>query len=157
MEYVMGKVSTPIQTAIKRNILKNVVGKEIPKNASKEYIDALVKSETKAYVANLVASTAGSMAVEGGTEALQSLSGAGMKEIYDRYKGNNELFNNEGLQGVMKEALYEGYLGALGGGMTHSVYIASDILLFRVFCLFIFSSPVTVLFLIIVPLPWLSL
>jgi len=26
----------------------------------------------------------------------------------------------------MKEALYEGYLGALGGGMTHSVYIASD-------------------------------
>lgn len=126
MEYAMGKVSTPIQTAIKRNILKNVVGKEIPKNASKEYIDALVKNETKAYVANLVASTAGSMAVEGGTEALQSLSGAGMKEIYDRYKGNNELFNNEGLQGVMKEALYEGYLGALGGGMTHSVYIASD-------------------------------
>ena len=125
MEYAMGKISSPVEASIKRNILKNVLSKTLPKDASKEYIDALVRNETKAYLTSIIPNLAGGAVVEGGTETLQSLMGAGIKESYDIAQGT-EFFNNQGLQGVMKDALYEGYLGALGGGMVSSVVTASD-------------------------------
>ena len=125
MEYAMGKVNTKLGSSIKRSILKNVLSKTLPKNASKEYIEALVRTETKAYVASLGLDLAAASGVEGLTEGLQSTAGAGIKELYDIGKGT-KFFNNEGFAGVVKNSLHEGYLGALGGGMVHSVYIASD-------------------------------
>ena len=125
MEYALGKIDNAMGTAIKRNILKRVLGKTLPKDAPKEFIDAVVRNETKAYVTSLGLGTLGAMAVEGGTEGLQSLTGAGIQEIYDTAKGT-EFFNNDGFEGVVKGALYESYLGALGGGMVHSIYVAKD-------------------------------
>jgi hypothetical protein len=125
MQYVMGKFNTATGTAIKRNILRNVLSKSIPKDAPKEFIDALVRTETKAYLANLGLTTGGAMLVEGTTESLQSLTGAGIKESYD-LANKKDLFNTTGLKDVVKGALYEGYLGALGGGMVHSIYVAKD-------------------------------
>ena len=125
MEYAMGKVNTKLGSSIKRSILKNVLSKTLPKDASKEYIEALVRTETKAYVASLGLDLAAASGVEGLTEGIQSSAGAGIKELYDIGKGT-KFFNNKGFEGVVKNSLHEGYLGALGGGMVHSVYIASD-------------------------------
>lgn len=125
MEYAMGKVNTKLGSSIKRSILKNVLSKTLPKDASKEYIEALVRTETKAYVASLGLDFAAASGVEGLTEGIQSSAGAGVKELYDIGKGT-KFFNNKGFEGVVKNSLHEGYLGALGGGMVHSVYIASD-------------------------------
>lgn len=126
MEYAIGKLEPNVTSAIKRNILKNVLSKELPKNAPKEFIDGLIRTETKAYLGSLGLGTLGAGAVEGATESIQSLTGAGIKEIYDQVGNKTELFNNEGIGQIVKGALYEGYLGALGGGMVHSVYVASD-------------------------------
>jgi hypothetical protein len=125
MEYAMGKISGPAQGLIKRQILKSVLGKTLPKNASKEFIDALVRTETKAYLANAVQGTLSAGLVEGGTEFAQSMIGSGIKESYDIANKTN-FFNNKGFGDVVKGALYEGYLGALGGGMVHSIYTSSD-------------------------------
>ena len=125
MEYALGKIDTAIGSSIKRNILKKVLGKSLSKDAPKEAIDALVRNETKSYIASLGLGTLGAMSVEGVTESLQSLTGAGIKEIYDTAK-DTEFFSNEGFGDIVKGALYEGYLGALGGGMVHSIYIAKD-------------------------------
>jgi hypothetical protein len=125
MQYALGKIDTAIGSAIKRNILKKVVGKILPKDAPKETIDALVRNTTKSYIASLGLGTLGAMSVEGVTESLQSLTGAGIKEIYDT-ANETEFFSNEGFGDIVKGALYEGYLGALGGGMVHSIYIAKD-------------------------------
>ena len=124
MEYALGKINPTIGSAIKRNILKNFISK-VPANAPRETIEALARTETKAYLASLGLSTIAASGVEGVTEGLQSLTGAGIKEIYDVAKGK-ELFNNEGFGNIVKGALYEGYLGALGGGMVHSIYVAQD-------------------------------
>lgn len=125
MEYAMGKISGPAQGLIKRQILKSVLGKTLPKNASREFIDALVRTETKAYLANAVQGTLSAGLVEGGTEFAQSMIGSGIKESYDIANKTN-FFNNKGFGDVVKGALYEGYLGALGGGMVHSIYTSTD-------------------------------
>lgn len=125
MQYALGKIDTAIGSSIKRNILKKVLGKSLSKDAPKEAIDALVRNETKSYIASLGLGTLGAMSVEGVTESLQSLTGAGIKEIYDTAK-ETEFFSNKGFGDIVKGALYEGYLGALGGGMVHSIYIAKD-------------------------------
>ena len=125
MEYAMGRINTKLGSSIKRSILKNVLSKTLPKDASKEYIEALVRTETKAYVASLGLDLATASGVEGLTEGIQSSAGAGIKELYDIGKGT-KFFNNKGFEGVVKNSLHDGYLGALGGGMVHSVYIASD-------------------------------
>lgn len=125
MEYAMGKINPTVGAALKRNILKGLISK-IPANAPREAIEALARTETKAYLANLGMSTLGAAGVEGVTEGLQSLTGAGIKEIYDQIGDKTEFFNNEGLGNIVKGALYESYLGALGGGMVHSIYIAQD-------------------------------
>ena len=125
MGFVLGKIDTAIGSSIKRNILKRILGKSLSKDAPKEAIDALVRNETKSYIASLGLGTLGAMSVEGVTESLQSLTGAGIKEIYDTAK-ETEFFSNEGFGDIVKGALYEGYLGALGGGMVHSIYIAKD-------------------------------
>jgi hypothetical protein len=125
MEYAMGKINPTIGAALKRNILKRLISK-IPANAPREAIEALARTETKAYLTSLGMSTLGAAGVEGVTEGLQSLTGAGIKEIYDRIGDKTEFFNNEGLGNIVKGALYESYLGVLGGGMVHSIYIAQD-------------------------------
>ena len=117
MQYALGKIDTAIGSSIKRNILKKVLGKSLPKDAPKEAIDALVRNETKSYIASLGLGTLGAMSVEGVTESLQSLTGAGIKEIYDTAK-DTEFFSNEGFGDIVKGALYEGYLGALVVGTS---------------------------------------
>jgi hypothetical protein len=126
MEYALGKIDNAGLSAIKRNIMKNFLSKPIAKDAPKEFIEAAIRNETKAYLANLAGGAVGAGAVEGITETTQSLVGAGIKEIYDQIGDKTELFSNEGIGNIVKGALYEGYLGALGGGMVHSIYVAKD-------------------------------
>jgi len=123
LEFALGK--TGAGKAIKTSIMRNVFS-SLPKDAPKEVIEAAIMNETKKYLTGVGVDIAGSMIVEGGTEALQSLTGAGVKELYDAAKGTN-YFNKEGAGKVFEDALYEGYLGALGGGIMSTVYNAGQV------------------------------
>jgi hypothetical protein len=120
LEAALGKVSSATGKSVKTFIMKNVFS-SLPKDASKEVIEAAVMNETKKYLTSAGLDVAGSMIVEGVTEASENLAGATIKELYDIGKETN-YFNKEGAAKVFEDALYEGYLGALGGGIMSGIY-----------------------------------
>lgn len=120
LEAALGKVSSATGKSVKTFIMKNVFS-SLPKDASKEVIEAAVMNETKKYLTSAGLDVAGSMIVEGVTEASENLAGATIKELYDIGK-ETDYFNKEGAAKVFEDALYEGYLGALGGGIMSGIY-----------------------------------
>jgi uncharacterized protein YbjQ (UPF0145 family) len=121
----MALQKTPFGKNLTNNIMKGVFS-SLPKNAPKEFIDAAIT--------NSVTKTLTALGIEGGiaagaeglTEAAQSLSQAGINEVYDAAKGT-DYFNNKGAWDVFSNALYEGYLGALGGGIMNVAHSAPQI------------------------------
>ena len=124
LEAAVGKIDSATGKSLKMGIMKQVFS-SLPKDAPKEVIEAAIMNETKKYLTSAGLDVAGGMIAEGTTEALQSLSAAGMKELYDVAKETN-YFNKEGVGKVFEDALYEGYLGALGGGIMSTVYNAGQ-------------------------------
>ena len=124
LEAAVGKIDSATGKSLKMGIMKNVFS-SLPKDAPKEVIENAIMNETKKYLTSAGLDVAGGMIAEGTTEALQSLSAAGMKELYDVAKETN-YFNKEGAGKVFEDALYEGYLGALGGGIMSTVYNAGQ-------------------------------
>jgi hypothetical protein len=125
IESAVGKISSSTGKSIKMGIIKEVFS-SLPKKASKEVIEAAVMNSTKKYLTSAGLNVVGGAVVEGATEALQSLSSAGIKELYDLGK-ETEYFNNEGAAKVFEDALYEGYLGALGGAIMSGVYNTAQV------------------------------
>jgi hypothetical protein len=125
IESAVGKISSSTGKSIKMGIIKEVFS-SLPKKASKEVIEAAVINSTKKYLTSAGLNVVGGAVVEGATEALQSLSSAGIKELYDLGK-ETEYFNNEGAAKVFEDALYEGYLGALGGAIMSGVYNTAQV------------------------------
>jgi hypothetical protein len=115
LDAVLGK--SKIVNGVTSRIIKNAF-KSIPKNASKEFIEAAITSSAKAYAANLATKTLVTQAAEGVTEAAQNLALASTKEVYDWAK-ETDYFNNKSGWEIAQDALYDGYLGALGAGVTH--------------------------------------
>lgn len=90
--------------------------KEIPKGASKEVVDQIMRTSVKKAIAYGATKMVGGAVGEGATEFVQEGVGIGMKSLYNAYK-KKELFDTpdtflEAL-GQMGEAAY---LGAIGGG-----------------------------------------
>lgn len=125
IESAVGKISSSTGKSLKMGIMKEVFS-SLPKNASKEVIEAAVINSTKKYLTSAGLNIVGGAVVEGTTEALQSLSSAGIKELYDLGK-ETDYFNNEGASKVFEDALYEGYLGALGGTIMSGVYNTAQV------------------------------
>jgi hypothetical protein len=108
---------------IGKNLAMNVVkdaAKKITKDAPKEYIENLLISETKSRLQQAGVKIGVGMLAEGTTEALQSLASVSTKEVYDQWKGT-EYFNNKAGWEIASDILYDGALGAVGGGMISSV------------------------------------
>ena len=88
--------------------------KEIPVNATKETIEQVLRKTTGDFVTELTTRGLKSSLAEGTTEALQYLSGEGVKELYDIAK-DKDLFKHEDL---LKQTWENFYIGAIAGGIT---------------------------------------
>jgi len=117
---------TPIGSNLKNNVL-GAVFKDIPKGASKEVIESLIDKSIKKKLVAAGVTTAEAMTVEAITEMSQSGLQMGIKEVYDQAK-KTKYFNNESGLELVGQLLKEGYLGALGGGIMHTVTQSPSIL-----------------------------
>ena len=98
------------------NVVKDVA-KKITKDSPKEFIENALISETKSRLQSAGVKLGVGMLTEGATEALQSLAGVTTKEVYDSL-AEKEYFNNKSGWEIASDVLYEGALGAAGGGMV---------------------------------------
>ena len=98
------------------NVVKDVA-KKITKDSPKEFIENALISETKSRLQAAGVKLGVGMLTEGATEALQSLAGVTTKEVYDGL-AEKEYFNNKSGWEIASDIVYEGALGAAGGGMV---------------------------------------
>jgi len=118
------------RTGVGKTVINNIMAttfKNVPKNASKEYIQAAMTSSTKALLKTVPLQVLSSAAVEGTTEGLQALSKLGIQEVYDGMSGS-EYFNNKSAWEIFTDLAHEAYLGALGGGIMSSVASAPQVI-----------------------------
>ena len=118
------------KTKIGKNLTNNIIKgifTDLPKNASKEFIDAAISNNIKKYVVKSGLQAAIGAGSEGITESLQNLTSVGVKELYDLAKGT-EYFNNKSAWNILGDAVYEGWLGALGGGVMSTVTSSVDVI-----------------------------
>ena len=99
---------------------------DIPENASKEFVQAAIINSTKKMFATLPVNALIGGTGEGVTEMTQALSKIGIQEVYDGMAGS-DYFNNKTAREIYADVLYEGYLGALGGGIMSTVSTAGTI------------------------------
>jgi hypothetical protein len=114
--------------SIGKKLAMNVVkdsAKKLTKDAPKEYIENLLISETKTRLQQAGVKVGVGMLAEGTTEALQSLANVSTKEVYDQLKGT-DYFNNKSGWEIASDVLYDGALGAVGGGMISSAITGSQ-------------------------------
>lgn len=117
---------TPIGSNLRNNVL-GAVFKDIPKGASKEVIESLIDKSIKKKLVEAGVTTIEAMTVEGITEMSQAGLQMGIKEVYDQAKKTKYFNNDSGLE-LVGQLLKEGYLGALGGGIMHTVSQSPSIL-----------------------------
>lgn len=124
LSYLVGK--SPLKSSISNAILKNAFS-QIPKNASKEMVEAQVMKSTKMMIAKYGITALGSSVLEGGVEGTQRLAQMGIQEVYDVMKGSN-YFNNKSAYEVLGDVAYESYMGFLGGGIVETVQQSGNVL-----------------------------
>jgi hypothetical protein len=107
------------KTAFGKNLANNIMKRaflDLPKDATEAEIRAAINSSVT-NILNQVGVKAGiGASAEALTEASQSLAQVGIEEVYDEFRGKN-FSKNKGLQEALSNAAYEGYLGAIGGGV----------------------------------------
>ncbi len=108
-----GKIVNSVTNRIIKDSLKGV-----GKNASKEFIEASIITNAKKFATDIASKAIKGQAVEGATEGLQNLAMVSTKEVYDQLN-DTQYFNNEGAKQIAIDALYDAYLGSLGGGITN--------------------------------------
>lgn len=124
LSYLVGK--SPLKSSLSNAILKNAFS-QIPKNASKEMVEAQVMKSTKMMIAKYGITALGSSVLEGGVEGTQRLAQMGIQEVYDVMKGSN-YFNNKSAYEVLGDVAYESYMGFLGGGIVETVQQSGNVL-----------------------------
>jgi hypothetical protein len=109
-------------------LTKTAFGRNLTNNIMKRAFLGLSKEATEAEIRTAINASVGSVfseigvkagigaAAEALTEATQSLSQVGIEEVYDTYR-EKDFSKNKGLQEALSNAAYEGYLGAIGGGV----------------------------------------
>jgi hypothetical protein len=106
------------------NVVKDAA-KKLTKDAPKEYIENLLISETKSRLQQAGVKIGVGMLAEGTTEALQSLASISTKAVYDEWNGTDYFKNKSGWE-IASDVLYDGALGAVGGGMISSAITSSQ-------------------------------
>ena len=124
LSYLIGK--SPLKSSLSNAILKNAFS-QIPKNASKEMVEAQVMNSTKMMIAKYGITALGSSLLEGGVEGTQRLAQMGIQEVYDIMNGSG-YFNNKSAYEVLGDVAYESYMGFLGGGIVETVQQSGNVL-----------------------------
>jgi hypothetical protein len=128
---VTGKLGKDVTKGISMAILKKTF-KELPKDASREVLESIISKNAKLMLVEAGITTGVAALTEGTTEFLQKLSQEGIKESYDIIKDTDKFHNTQGFWDVIKEATYEGYLGAIGGGVMRGASNSANILVNKI-------------------------
>jgi len=124
LSYALG--NKVLKRSISNEVLK-LAFSQIPKNASKEMIEAQIGNSIKTLIGKGVITTLGTSLVEGGVEGSQRLAQLGIEEAYDRMKGTG-YFNNQSAYEILGDVAYESYMGFLGGGIVETIQQSGDVL-----------------------------
>jgi hypothetical protein len=124
LSYLIGKSS--LKSSLSNAILKNAFS-QIPKNASKEMVEAQIMNSTKMMIAKYGITAFGSSLLEGGVEGTQRIAQMGIQEVYDKMKGS-DYFNNKSAYEILGDVAYESYMGFLGGGIVETVQQSGNVL-----------------------------
>jgi uncharacterized protein YijF (DUF1287 family) len=124
LSYLIGKSS--LKSSLSNAILKNAFS-QIPKNASKEMVEAQIMNSTKMMIAKYGITALGSSLIEGGVEGTQRIAQMGIQEVYDKMKGS-DYFNNKSAYEILGDVAYESYMGFLGGGIVETVQQSGNVL-----------------------------
>lgn len=107
------------KTAFGKNLANNIMKRaflDLPQEATEAEIRAAINSSVTNVLNEIGVKASIGMTAEALTEASQSLAQVGIEEVYDTYNGKN-FSKNKGLKDALTNAAYEGYLGAIGGGV----------------------------------------
>lgn len=125
---ITGKFGKDVTKGISMAILKKTF-KELPKDASREVLEGIISKNVKMMIADAGITIGGASITEGSTEFLQKMSQEGIKEAYDIAKSTDKFHKTEGFWDVVKEAAYEGKLGAIGGGIMRGASNSAKLLI----------------------------
>lgn len=89
--------------------------KKLPKNATLESIEAVIKGDIKAAIPKLARATLGSSIVEAETEMLQESFDIGFTELADNILGLDAFNTGKTMEDFMKQVVKSGAAGAIGG------------------------------------------
>jgi hypothetical protein len=120
------KLSTGIaKNAMFNKLITNTIASaftSIPKNASVEVMEQAISESLKATLAKTGLEIVGGALVEGATEGTQSLAEYGMKNLYNNFVADKDVFQDvpdittkEGFEKALGAAKEEAYYGTLGG------------------------------------------
>lgn len=107
------------KTAFGKNLTNNIMKRAflgLSKEATEAEIRTAINSSVNSILSEIGVKAGIGAAAEALTEGAQSLSQVGIEEVYDEYR-NKDFSKNKGLQEALSNAAYEGYLGAIGGGV----------------------------------------
>jgi hypothetical protein len=124
--------SNPVVNKLITNTIANAFT-SIPKNASIEVMEQAIKESLTATIAKTGLQIAGGSLVEGTTEGVQSLAEYGMKNLYNNFVADKEVFQDvpdittkEGFDKALGAAKEEFYYGALGGAIMSTGGVALE-------------------------------
>ena len=124
--------SNPVLNKLITNTIANAFT-SIPKNASIEVMEQAIKESLTATIAKTGLQIAGGSLVEGTTEGVQSLAEYGMKNLYNNFVADKEVFQDvpdittkEGFDKALSAAKEEFYYGALGGAIMSTGGVALE-------------------------------
>jgi hypothetical protein len=120
------KISTGIaKNAMFNKLITNTIASaftSIPKNASIQVMEQAISESLKATMAKTGLEIIGGALVEGATEGTQSLAEYGMKNLYNNFVADKDVFQGvpdittkEGFEKALGAAKEEAYYGTLGG------------------------------------------
>jgi hypothetical protein len=122
--------SNPVVNKLITNTIANAFT-SIPKNASIEVMEQAIKESLTATIAKTGLQIVGGSLVEGTTEGTQSLAEYGMKNLYNNFVADKEVFQDvpdittkEGFDKALGAAKEEFYYGALGGAIMSTGGVA---------------------------------
>jgi hypothetical protein len=124
--------SNPVLNKLITNTIANAFT-SIPKNASIEVMEQAIKESLTATIAKTGLQIVGGSLVEGATEGTQSLAEYGMKNLYNNFVAEKEVFQDvpdittkEGFDKALSAAKEEFYYGALGGAIMSTGGVALE-------------------------------
>lgn len=112
------------KTAFGRNLSNTIMKRvfaDLPGDATENQIKSAIMADTKKFLAEKGIQSAIGAGAEFLTETSQALTQVGMEEVYDNFISNKDFSKNKGFWDVLSDAAYEGYLGALGGGVMSTI------------------------------------